>query len=161
MTSITGSSTARSDRRSRTTPDTSSSSTASLPREDPGHIELDRGDGDCEQSSCTFDRVGARAGRNERINKAVSYDIATAKHECQTVAAWHDEILRQVQNTIGFVMRLNSSAQPGAAWPNATSWRREIEAAIALENSPATVKRDWLVARAWLHRELCEAPKDR
>ena len=28
------------------------------------------------------------------------------------------------------------------------------ETAEALEVSPATVKRDWTVARAWLHREL-------
>lgn len=34
------------------------------------------------------------------------------------------------------------------------------ETATALEISPATVKRDWLVARAWLHRELSDAPKD-
>lgn len=28
------------------------------------------------------------------------------------------------------------------------------DTAIALDISPATVKRDWLVARAWLHREI-------
>jgi len=30
------------------------------------------------------------------------------------------------------------------------------ETAEALETSPATVKRDWTVARAWLNRELDE-----
>jgi RNA polymerase sigma-70 factor, ECF subfamily len=30
------------------------------------------------------------------------------------------------------------------------------ETAEALEISPATVKRDWMLARAWLHRELSE-----
>jgi RNA polymerase sigma factor (TIGR02999 family) len=30
------------------------------------------------------------------------------------------------------------------------------ETADALGISPATVKRDWTMARAWLHRELCE-----
>lgn len=33
------------------------------------------------------------------------------------------------------------------------------ETATALGISPATVKRDWMVARAWLHRELSDAPK--
>jgi len=32
------------------------------------------------------------------------------------------------------------------------------ETAKALDISPATVKRDWLVARAWLHRELSDEP---
>jgi hypothetical protein len=32
------------------------------------------------------------------------------------------------------------------------------ETAEALDISPATVKRDWLVARAWLHRELSDEP---
>ena len=32
------------------------------------------------------------------------------------------------------------------------------ETAEALGISPATVKRDWLVARAWLHRELSDEP---
>ena len=32
------------------------------------------------------------------------------------------------------------------------------ETAAALGTSPATVKRDWLVARAWLHRELSDGP---
>lgn len=32
------------------------------------------------------------------------------------------------------------------------------ETATALDISPATVKRDWLVARAWLHRELSDEP---
>jgi RNA polymerase sigma factor (sigma-70 family) len=30
------------------------------------------------------------------------------------------------------------------------------ETAAALAISPATVKRDWALARAWLHRELAE-----
>jgi hypothetical protein len=30
------------------------------------------------------------------------------------------------------------------------------ETAEALETSPATVKRDWTMARAWLNRELGE-----
>jgi RNA polymerase sigma factor (sigma-70 family) len=33
------------------------------------------------------------------------------------------------------------------------------ETATALSVSPSTVKRDWLVARAWLHRELSDEPK--
>jgi RNA polymerase sigma factor (TIGR02999 family) len=33
------------------------------------------------------------------------------------------------------------------------------ETATVLSISPATVKRDWLVARAWLHRELSDEPK--
>jgi RNA polymerase sigma factor (TIGR02999 family) len=33
------------------------------------------------------------------------------------------------------------------------------ETATALNISPSTVKRDWLVARAWLHRELSDEPK--
>jgi RNA polymerase sigma factor (TIGR02999 family) len=33
------------------------------------------------------------------------------------------------------------------------------ETAIALHVSTATVKRDWLIARAWLHRELSNEPK--
>jgi RNA polymerase sigma factor (TIGR02999 family) len=33
------------------------------------------------------------------------------------------------------------------------------ETATALGISPSTVKRDWLVARAWLHRELSDEPK--
>ena len=33
------------------------------------------------------------------------------------------------------------------------------ETATALRISPATVKRDWLVARAWLHRELSDEPR--
>jgi RNA polymerase sigma factor (TIGR02999 family) len=32
------------------------------------------------------------------------------------------------------------------------------ETGAALDISPATVKRDWLLARAWLHRELSDAP---
>ena len=32
------------------------------------------------------------------------------------------------------------------------------ETATALRISPATVKRDWLLARAWLHRELGDEP---
>jgi RNA polymerase sigma factor (TIGR02999 family) len=32
------------------------------------------------------------------------------------------------------------------------------ETAAALAISPATVKRDWVVARAWLHRELADEP---
>ena len=32
------------------------------------------------------------------------------------------------------------------------------ETAKALDISPATVKRDWLVARAWLHKELSDEP---
>jgi DNA-directed RNA polymerase specialized sigma24 family protein len=28
------------------------------------------------------------------------------------------------------------------------------ETAVALDISPATVKRDWMLARAWLNREL-------
>jgi hypothetical protein len=28
------------------------------------------------------------------------------------------------------------------------------ETALALRSSPATVKRDWQLARSWLHREL-------
>jgi RNA polymerase sigma factor (TIGR02999 family) len=32
------------------------------------------------------------------------------------------------------------------------------ETASALSISPATVKRDWMVARAWLHKELSDAP---
>ena len=32
------------------------------------------------------------------------------------------------------------------------------ETAKALDISPTTVKRDWLVARAWLHRELSDEP---
>jgi DNA-directed RNA polymerase specialized sigma24 family protein len=31
------------------------------------------------------------------------------------------------------------------------------ETADALESSPATVKRDWTLARAWLNRELNRA----
>lgn len=33
------------------------------------------------------------------------------------------------------------------------------ETATVLGISPATVKRDWMIARAWLHRELSDAPK--
>jgi len=33
------------------------------------------------------------------------------------------------------------------------------ETATALGVSPSTVKRDWLVARAWLHREMSDEPK--
>jgi RNA polymerase sigma factor (sigma-70 family) len=32
------------------------------------------------------------------------------------------------------------------------------EVAEALGVSPATVKRDWAIARAWLHRELSQRP---
>jgi RNA polymerase sigma-70 factor, ECF subfamily len=32
------------------------------------------------------------------------------------------------------------------------------ETATALRVSPATVKRDWALARAWLHRELSDEP---
>ena len=32
------------------------------------------------------------------------------------------------------------------------------ETAKALDISPTTVKRDWLVARAWLHKELSDEP---
>lgn len=32
------------------------------------------------------------------------------------------------------------------------------ETATALSVSPSTVKRDWMVARAWLHRELSDEP---
>ena len=35
------------------------------------------------------------------------------------------------------------------------------EAAEALDVSPATVKRDWSAARAWLYREMSSAPDDR
>ena len=35
------------------------------------------------------------------------------------------------------------------------------ETAAALETSPATVKRDWVFARAWLNRELAEDRKGR
>lgn len=31
------------------------------------------------------------------------------------------------------------------------------ETAVALDVSKATVKRDWVLARAWLHRELSDA----
>lgn len=34
------------------------------------------------------------------------------------------------------------------------------ETAAVLHVSPTTVKRDWMVARAWLHRELSDAPHD-
>lgn len=118
-----------------------------------------------------------------------------ARNNPQTVAAWHDEILRQAlerrrdlpggigstatidtcssrrsdpnepnnkTKTIGFVMRLNISARPGP--------RRRMPLLRGHEHRGdrdrrreliATVKRDWLVARAWLHRELSDAPKDR
>jgi len=33
------------------------------------------------------------------------------------------------------------------------------EAAVVLEVSPATVRRDWIMARAWLQHELAAAPK--
>ena len=33
------------------------------------------------------------------------------------------------------------------------------ETATVLRISPATVKRDWMVARAWLHRELSDGPR--
>jgi RNA polymerase sigma factor (TIGR02999 family) len=33
------------------------------------------------------------------------------------------------------------------------------ETATALSISPSTVKRDWMVARAWLHRELSDEPE--
>jgi DNA-directed RNA polymerase specialized sigma24 family protein len=32
------------------------------------------------------------------------------------------------------------------------------ETAAVLETSPATVKRDWAFARAWLNRELASGP---
>jgi RNA polymerase sigma-70 factor (ECF subfamily) len=31
------------------------------------------------------------------------------------------------------------------------------ETALAVSSSPATVKRDWRLARSWLHRELAGA----
>ena len=34
------------------------------------------------------------------------------------------------------------------------------ETAAALDVSPATVKREWSVARAWLHREMIKSPSD-
>jgi RNA polymerase sigma factor (TIGR02999 family) len=34
------------------------------------------------------------------------------------------------------------------------------ETAAVLDISPATVKRDWTLARAWLNKELREAPSD-
>ena len=83
------------------------------------------------------------AGDHTGLNAA---DMSAGSRFPQTVAAWHDEILRQVQNTIGFVMRLNSSAPPGPRRRMPLLRGHEIEAAIALENSPSTVKRDWLVA---------------
>src|SRR5262245_18641393 len=33
------------------------------------------------------------------------------------------------------------------------------ETAVALSSSPATVKRDWQLARSWLHRELARDPR--
>lgn len=35
------------------------------------------------------------------------------------------------------------------------------ETAVALDASPATVKRDWAFARAWLNRELGQGPSER
>ena len=35
------------------------------------------------------------------------------------------------------------------------------ETAAVLNVSPTTVKRDWMVARAWLHRELSDEPHER
>jgi len=34
------------------------------------------------------------------------------------------------------------------------------EIAVALDTSPATVKRDWVVAKAWLYRELSESKEE-
>ena len=33
------------------------------------------------------------------------------------------------------------------------------ETALALSSSPATVKRDWRLARSWLHRELARGAR--
>lgn len=35
------------------------------------------------------------------------------------------------------------------------------ETAVALDSSPATVKRDWVFARAWLNRELSQGESRR
>lgn len=94
-------------------------------------------------------KKGAAKRGGDRVTMTLNEQIAPAKHREMDVVALDDALneLSRMNPQHGRIVELRFFAGLSIE-----------ETAQAMGISPATVKRDWAVARAWLYRELARTP---